>query len=336
MKYLFSALLMLAMYGAAAQNRPTVYGKVEGLPNTKAYLKVRGTYIDSCNIANSTFKLALNKMPLPYTCSIWYIKADGKHDQLGQIFVAEDKAIQIAGNINDFMSLRAKNSLESQILFDLLKDLWYPDQHRRQLVDSLHRGLLSDTLKVRQAYDSCSSIIRSYGKKYPKCFAVIATIDMFPELLRTEDYKAMLEEELKDNPYAQKYRQQLAIGKGQELKMALKGSSGKEVSLQSLLKKPTLLVVWATWCGPCRKELSYLSSLDPKKIPYDIVTLSVDENEGKWRDYLSQLRWNKLNYLWSLKSSSEVGIGAIPKCILVDERGVVIDPDFDAYSLGRK
>ncbi len=52
--------------------------------------------------------------------------------------------------------------------------------------------------------------------------------------------------------------------------------SGEIVSSQSFLGRPVVLNFWATWCGPCVKEIPTLKTLD-KDATAQVVTIAIDE-----------------------------------------------------------
>ena len=64
--------------------------------------------------------------------------------------------------------------------------------------------------------------------------------------------------------------------------------SGRTITLAALKGKPVLLNLWATWCGPCVKELPTLDALaarDGAKLV--VVTLSQDMDAGKAKAFLA-------------------------------------------------
>lgn len=113
----------------------------------------------------------------------------------------------------------------------------------------------------------------------------------------------------------------------------LADNHGHPVYLINQIKKPTLLVFWATWCGPCRKELEYLSQIGTDKIPYEVATISIDEDFQQWSAYLPKLAWNCTNYIWNPDTADEYGINAIPRAVIINKEGVVIDSNFNIYTL---
>ena len=155
--------------------------------------------------------------------------------------------------------------------------------------------------------------------------SIIAVLNLFGKDIRTSDYYKSVTNDLKDK---------VLVENGLSLaNIELSTPSATKSALSKLISKPTLLVFWATWCGPCRKELSYLKQIGKEKIPYELVTVSIDENTEKWKAYLPNLEWSTENYIWDRQSASIYGINAIPRAILVDATGKVVDSNFDIYSL---
>ena len=60
----------------------------------------------------------------------------------------------------------------------------------------------------------------------------------------------------------------------------LENSAGEEVSLYETLNDSTVVIVdfWATWCGPCIKELPHLDTLNKK---YDNLKVLAITTDGK-------------------------------------------------------
>lgn len=155
--------------------------------------------------------------------------------------------------------------------------------------------------------------------------SILATLNLFGKDIRTSDYYKSVTNDLKDK---------VLVENGLSLaNIELSTPSTTKYALSKLISKPTLLVFWATWCGPCRKELSYLKLIGKEKIPYELVTVSIDENAEKWKEYLPKLGWGTENYIWNRQAAEMYGINAIPRAILVDATGKVVDSNFDVYSL---
>jgi thiol-disulfide isomerase/thioredoxin len=70
---------------------------------------------------------------------------------------------------------------------------------------------------------------------------------------------------------------------------------GREWSLGSLQGKATLVVFWATWCGPCRGEHPGIQEMYEKtkgRKDVQVLTISVDEDAGAARRYMDENKYS--------------------------------------------
>jgi thiol-disulfide isomerase/thioredoxin len=66
-------------------------------------------------------------------------------------------------------------------------------------------------------------------------------------------------------------------------------SSNQTDSLAAYKNKPVIINVWATWCGPCRRELPDLEELQAKYGKDKLTVLAVsDEEENILKDYIDE------------------------------------------------
>ncbi|MCB1917519.1 MAG: TlpA family protein disulfide reductase [Rhodocyclaceae bacterium] len=70
--------------------------------------------------------------------------------------------------------------------------------------------------------------------------------------------------------------------------LPLRADAGGPALLSELPNGPTVLNVWATWCGPCRKEMPALQALAARLAEHDIevVALSVDDDLNMMEEFL--------------------------------------------------
>ena len=90
--------------------------------------------------------------------------------------------------------------------------------------------------------------------------------------------------------------------------------------------KIVLLNLWATWCGPCRKEMPELDQLqkDLKSSAFQIVAIS-DEPLPVIQKFLNDKSYTFITA--SITQSNELitGIDTRPTSILLDKNGYVLD-----------
>ena len=103
----------------------------------------------------------------------------------------------------------------------------------------------------------------------------------------------------------------------------------KEFSLKSLKGKYVYIDVWATWCGPCKREIPFMKELEKKFVGKKIafVGISSEKNRGKW---LEMLRIQKMDGIQLNTSGDESFIKAykirgIPRFILLDKKGRILN-----------
>ncbi|MEE9407691.1 MAG: redoxin family protein [Polaribacter sp.] len=137
------------------------------------------------------------------------------------------------------------------------------------------------------------------------------------------------------------YNNNLTMGKGNtspnfEEYIDIKG--GKK-SLDSFKGKYVYIDVWATWCGPCIREIPSLQNLEKKyhKKNIEFVSISTDESrrnggsweaaEKKWRDFVKAKQMSGVQ-LWAGQDNSfqrAYQINGIPRFILIDPKGNIVD-----------
>lgn len=106
---------------------------------------------------------------------------------------------------------------------------------------------------------------------------------------------------------------------------ALRDMDGNEWNLAELRGKVVLLNFWATWCGPCRKEMPHLEQLHRKYAQYGLVLLGVnDEPRERVREYLQEAGITFPNlHSPGGEAFRLFGVHALPTSLVIDQRGQV-------------
>lgn len=110
--------------------------------------------------------------------------------------------------------------------------------------------------------------------------------------------------------------------------------SGKRWSLEDFRGKYVYLDIWATWCGPCRRELPYLKQLeeDFKDSNIAFVGLSVDQDKDRWVGMAADMPGVQLYLGQDSPFTEAYGIRSIPRFILLGKDGRIISSDMSRPS----
>ena len=109
---------------------------------------------------------------------------------------------------------------------------------------------------------------------------------------------------------------------------------GSSVSSASLKGKYTYVDVWATWCGPCCKEIPFLEKVvedlkDNGKLQF--VSISVDSDRNAWQRKLDKDKPTWQQYILDASAnntlSQALNITGIPRFFILDPEGNVISAD---------
>jgi len=110
---------------------------------------------------------------------------------------------------------------------------------------------------------------------------------------------------------------------------------GKQVNISSLKGKNVYVDVWATWCGPCIREIPALKEIENLHHDQNIefVSISIDQQKDadKWRKFVEdkELRGTQImaDKDWRSEVVAKYNIKGIPRFILIDEKGIIVKAD---------
>ena len=178
---------------------------------------------------------------------------------------------------------------------------------------------------VRHALlDECAKTVLSYGKDY-------ADIDKF--------WKPYCEMAAGDSSLISRYASKVAAIKSTKKGMmapdfTFSDRDGKSHRLSDMRGKVIYIDCWATWCGPCCKEIPFLEKRVAEykgnnKVRF--ISISVDSNKQAWLKKLDKDKpaWEQfiVSKEENLALSKAYGITGIPRFLIINADGTIADSD---------
>lgn len=334
-------------------------GSISGPYKGKVYLaqeqfmKGPQSNIDSCEVVDGKYTF---KGPHIDTPKIYFIKSnDG---QLTPLFL-EDGRIRISGKAENFYWANVSGTINNDINY-FYKFL------TKYIQDSILQSTQLEWAKYgRDNYEHENSEFKRRGKhqeqrnldiqKYlvkrfnDEAFApFMAMFEMTPDVTLNEfkQIRKSIDPKLNNHPYTllmDEFIQNQDFGVGtQAYDFSIKDINGKTINLKDYRGKYVLIDFWASWCGPCKREMPNVIKLynECKGKNFEIIGISIDTKEDAWKKAVKEMgmKWPQACDLagWEGPLPKRFIVSAVPRTVLVDPQGIVIALDLRGEELVAK
>ncbi len=240
----------------------------------------------------------------------------------------------------------------SPTFYDAIKDISYSDTTAyrnssgyREFLSGHFMRLASEEGDMNNSQNNASTYLSKVNSSLPNGYA--KDMMMFEYL----QYGLRPDENLEDaytiyknsspNPenfkiISTRYNVLKAITKGNPSPtFTFENHKGGTTDLASLQGKLVYIDVWATWCGPCLREIPSLQKVeeDYKNKNVHFVSISIDEKKDydTWKTMVTEKNLGGIQLMadnnWKSKFAESYGINSIPRFILLDAKGNIVSAD---------
>ena len=338
----FAASLLLL--GACSSDGYTIRGKIAGLDNPYVYL-LRYTgeveVIDSAKVTKGDFVFK-GKAEQP---EVVYLSTDKQQPFVH--FFLENGRISVDGALSApaDIAVLGTPSNDIQRAFDekiaALEEEFAKagNDVQRDSLRKEYSKLMSDAVEMNRdnIYGVTTFLNNAYAFLSPE--EVMGQIALFPAewQQRTEltDLRKVMEQRLRTT-VGQLY-----------VDISAPNADGEAVSLKSVIENPAnkyvLVDFWASWCGPCLREIPYLQADYEKyrKKGFEIYAVSLDDERDAWVKTIAdkQMKWIQVCDFKAFDSpaSLDYAVESIPSNFLIRcSDGQIVAAQLRGKALGEK
>jgi thiol-disulfide isomerase/thioredoxin len=137
--------------------------------------------------------------------------------------------------------------------------------------------------------------------------------------------------------YTEQYNKMLKLmkGKASPTFVDYENHAGGTTSFEDLKGKYTYIDVWATWCGPCIREIPALKKLEAdyqgKNIQFVSISIDTEKAYETWVNMVNEKELGGIQLIaenaWQSKFTRAYSINSIPRFILIDPLGNIVSAD---------
>jgi len=324
-KYVLILAAMAALSSCSGQNSYKLSGQFEDCTDQTIYLVCSGDVLDSVYTANGSFKFEGTADQPEYT----YITNNRvvRQANLQCQFILEPGKL-VMERMKDAPEYVVKGSRANDLLCAFTAQTWEMTQYYEsnegkegvlEEVEAKYNDLLQKG--VKENLDNMFGMICMRELAYEQePAATRAMLDEFvPQVQNSKLWQTLDESN----------RKKMATATGQPyIDFSQVTAYGVRLSAKEVISNPAnkyvLIDFWASWCGPCMREVPFLKATYAKYSSkgFQILGVSLDHDRDAWMAAIkeNQMDWLHVSDLkyWSNEAAALYGVNSIPANFLID------------------
>lgn len=315
-KILYLVWSAAALSACGSTDKYTLSGEIEGLDAPTVYLVRSGDksleVIDSARVENGRFSFT-GKVETP---EIVYLMTDKTQSAFTQLFL-ENSKLKVTGTLDSGSNEIRTTGTPANDARNAFQQLMQ-DETRAPQSEEAFEALLAETI----------------GRNRDNIFGIYLFAQQAYSLPARQilDEAALFSEELQQNKTLERIcktaEQQLKTEVGQPyIDIVQPDADGNPISLRSVVENPdnkyVLVDFWASWCGPCMREVPYLVESYERfgKKGFEIYGISFDRSKEAWINAVGSkgMKWIQVSELnrFDNQAARDYAVQAIPTNLLV-------------------
>lgn len=363
--------LLISFVGLFGQNETsketkdcTIQGVLDGVyKGTKVYLveeeEINGAskVIDSCDVKDNRYTFVVKNVTVP---RMYFVKSGDSEclSPITPVWVERGK-VRVKANSNFFLNCDVRGTVNNEIFSAYNAVI-------RHIVDSVIRSANIDVMlnrnqtqearerdfKARTNFHNTRSLelqeelVRRYSDQAIAPFMIFWEMKANVSLEKLKQLRALVDPSLIEHPYTKQLDEFIRLADfkvGSDMPdFKLPDKDGKDFVFSTLRGKYVLVDFWASWCGPCMREMPNVVKLykECKGKNFEIVGISLDQKRDAWLNAVekNKMKWIQVSDLksWKTLPVKLCNISAVPYTVLVDPEGKVIALDLRGEELIKK
>ena len=363
--------LLISFVGLFGQNETsketkdcTIQGVLDGVyKGTKVYLveeeEINGAskVIDSCDVKDNRYTFVVKNVTVP---RMYFVKSGDPEclSPITPVWVERGK-VRVKANSNFFLNCDVRGTVNNEIFSAYNAVI-------RHIVDSVNRSANIDVMlnrnqtqearernfKARTNFHNTRSLelqeelVKRYSDQAIAPFMIFWEMKANVSLEKLKQLRALVDPSLIEHPYTKQLDEFIRLADfkvGSDIPdFKLPDKDGKDFVFSTLRGKYVLVDFWASWCGPCMREMPNVVKLykECKGKNFEIVGISLDQKRDAWLNAVekNKMKWIQVSDLksWETLPVKLCNISAVPYTVLVDPEGKVIALDLRGEELIKK